>query len=186
MSDRPQAPSSAPRDAWISEKLEVRESPVHGMGTFTVTDAKAGEVLEVWGEFREGRRTVEYTNDEDKLRRARDESKAVMQWDDDLYSIEEPGDDPGYFTNHSCDGRLWFRDTHTLVARRTMRAGEEATVDDALFEADPTFVAAWQCACGSPGCRRVITGRDWEDPAVQRRYEGHFIPLLNKRIAKRS
>ncbi len=106
-----------------------------------------------------------------------------MQLDDDLYSIEERGSDDTYFMNHSCDPSVWMSSAVTLVARRDILPGEELTVDYALFEADEGFVAAWECGCRSPRCRSLITGVDWTNPELQERYQGHFSPLINKRIA---
>lgn len=175
----------APVDTWISPKLEVRDSPVHGNGTFAVAAIETGELLEVWGQRWEGHPTVSYTADRDAVQRARADGRIVMQWDADLYSIETPGADPGYFINHSCDPNVWFRDSFSLIARRPIGAGDEVTLDYALMESEPSFVAAWRCRCGSFRCRGVVTGRDWRDHDLQHRYEGHFIPLLNKRIAAR-
>ena len=145
---------------------------------------RANEVVEVWGERFRGEQTVEYTDDLNRIKDARRTGLIVMQWDDDLYSIETPGADEGYFINHSCDPSLWFHDAFTLAARRVVTEGDELTLDYALFEADNDRAAAWACACGSSHCRRAITGRDWQRPEVQSRYAEHFTPFLNKRIAR--
>ncbi len=105
-----------------------------------------------------------------------------MQLDDNLYSVEERGDDRTYFMNHSCDPNVWMTDAVTLVARRGIPTGEELTVDYALFEADEGFTAKWTCACGSNLCRKRVTGRDWRRPDLQERYAGHFLPLIARRI----
>lgn len=73
-------------------------------------------------------------------------------------------------------------DEVTLVARRLVAAGEELTADYALWELDPEWVSPFRCRCGAAECRGVITGRDWEDPELQRRYAAHFHPVLNARI----
>ena len=41
----------------------------------------------------------------------------------------------------------------------------------------------WACACGARECRGRITGDEWRDPAIQARYEGHFLPHIARRIA---
>jgi hypothetical protein len=74
-------------------------------------------------------------------------------------------------------------DETTLVARRDIGAGEELTVDYALFTALPVAVIEG-CRCGSPVCRGAVTGNDWRLPAVQERYRGHFSPFLDERIRK--
>ena len=178
------ASAHVPRDSWFSPKIEIRESALHGRGTFATEPIAVGEVVEVWGERTGGKKTVIYTTDLQAVGSARHEGKVVMQWDDDLFSIEEKGADDGYFLNHSCDSSLGFWDAFTLVARREIAPGEEVTLDYALFEADEAFVGRWRCTCGAAACRWTVTGTDWRRGDVQARYAGYFSPLLAKRIAR--
>jgi uncharacterized protein len=173
----------APGETWLSPKIEVRASPVHGRGTFAVAEIAAGEIVEVWGQLWQGRLTAEYTADAARAELAAQRGMVVMQWDDELFSIERRGADPGYFINHSCDPALWFSDAFTLEARRLARPGDELTLDYALFEAHDSFRAAWICRCGAACCRGSVTGRDWMRADLRSRYAGRFTPLLNKRIA---
>jgi uncharacterized protein len=173
----------APRESWFSPKIEVRASRVHGRGTFALAVIKPGEVLEIWGEWWKGIKTLEYANNAEKAEAARSDGKVVMQWDDELFSIEERGADDGYFINHSCDGNLWFRDAFTLEARKPIAQGEELTLDYALFERDD-YVANWGCECGSPVCRKKVSGQDWRLPHLQEWHQDHFSPLTNKKIAR--
>jgi len=69
----------------------------------------------------------------------------------------------------------------TLVARRAIEPGEELTTDYALFELDRDWSARWRCRCGTPHCRGVVTGRDYELPELQERYGTHFHPALLKK-----
>jgi hypothetical protein len=109
-----------------------------------------------------------------------------MQWDEDLWSVAGDADDPAAFLiNHGCDGNVWLVDAITLVARSPIAASEELRADYALLEADEDYISAWVCACASCRCRRRVTGRDWRSPELQRRYAGHFSPLIAKRIAAR-
>ena len=84
--------------------------------------------------------------------------------------------------NHSCDSSTWMADEATLVARHDIEAGEEATVDYALFTTQSTWMLDTRCRCGSPYCRRIITGDDWRRKEVQERYRNHFSPFINRRI----
>ncbi len=114
--------------------------------------------------------------------KARVEGKLVMQWDENLWSVEDRGDDPTYFLNHSCDPNAWMKDTWTIMARRDIEAGEEITADYAMWEADENYVAKWECKCDSQNCRYRITGKDWRIAELQETYGDHFIPMINKRI----
>jgi len=175
-----------PREMWLNPKTELRSSPKHGTGIFAVAPIDAGEVVEVWGEMWEGRRVITYTHDEAEVRAAEANGDLVMRFDTDLWSMEPPGTNPGYFINHSCDSNVWMDDAFTLAARRSIEQGEELTIDYALIEGE---IDDWgfDCSCGSQLCRGRITGSDWRRPDVQERYGPHFIPLINKMIeAERS
>jgi uncharacterized protein len=86
--------------------------------------------------------------------------------------------------NHSCDSNLWMADEVTLIARRDIAAGEELTVDYALFSGEAGAVLEHACRCGSAVCRQIITGNDWQLPEVQQRYYPHFSPFINARIER--
>ena len=110
--------SDVPKNSWFSPKIEIRESRLHGRGTFAKELITKDEVVEVWGEHWQGRRTVEYTDDRARAEDAKEHGRAVMQWDTDLFSIEDRRADDGYFLNHSCNSNLWLEDPFTLTARR--------------------------------------------------------------------
>ena len=99
--------------------------------------------------------------------------------DDDLHLVLPPRRRNGY-GNHSCDPNLWWLDSYTLAARRDIAAGEELTTDYATSSGVAGF--RMDCSCGSPRCRTVITGSDWQRPELQRRYGEHWVPGLLKRI----
>ena len=163
-----------PSEEWVSPKIKVRASPIHGSGMFAVSPIAPGEAVVVWGgTFVEAEEAAQ----------ARAQRKIVMELDDDVYSIEEPGEDSTYFMNHSCDPNVWMAGTVTLVARRGIVPGEELTVDYALFEANQHAIMKWQCVCESPHCRKSVTGQDWRLQELQARYAGHFLPLIARRIA---
>ena len=164
-----------PSEDWVSPRVEIRLSPIHGRGTFARSPLALGETVAIWGGGFVGK---------DEAERARSQGKLVGQLDDDLYTVEERGEHATYFMNHSCDPNVWFADAVTLVARRDIVPGEELTLDYALFEACEDFTMPWQCVCGLRLCRERITGRDSRLPELQRRYAGHFSPLIAGRIAR--
>ena len=57
-----------------------------------------------------------------------------MQRDEDLFSIEDRGNDTGYFVNHSCDANGWMQDAFTLVSKRDINKDEEITADYVIWE----------------------------------------------------
>lgn len=164
-----------PKKDWISPRVGIKETGADGKGMFALEKIFAGDTVVIFGgEYTDARGAVEMKKS----------GKIVMQWDDDLFSIEERGDDLGYFINHSCEPNTWMKDAFTITAMKDIAAGEEVTADYALWEADEDHTPAWECRCGSPRCRRKITGTDWKMSELQERYKNHFSPLLNKRIMK--
>ncbi len=163
-----------PEFTWLSPKIKVIDSSIEGKGMFATCGIKEGEIIVIWGGC--------YTDRIGALQK-RQEDKGVMQWDEDVFSYETTGDDDPYSINHRCDPNSWMSDAFTIIARRTIIAGEEITADYALWETNESFVSTWKCNCGSVGCRGEVRGKDWRNPELQKRYRGHFSPLINKRIA---
>lgn len=158
---------------WITPKAEIRNASIADKGLFAIHPIKAGEEVVRWRE--------NYVNSEN-AQKAKLLGKIVMQFDDDLFSIENPGENDTYFINHSCSPNLWMRNSFTLEAKRDIKCGEELTADYAMWEADESHTPEWECKCGSPNCRHKITGKDWKITELQEKYKDHFIPLINRRI----
>lgn len=160
---------------WINPKVIIKKSSTEGIGIFANEPLIEGEEVVVW--------RGEYTDNTGAIK-AKSCGKLVMQWDEDLFSVEDRGDDNGYFINHSCNPNLWMKDAFTLVAKRNIKKDEELTADYALWEADENYISKWECQCGSALCRKRVTGKDWKLPALQEKYKNHFSPLINKRISQ--
>jgi hypothetical protein len=159
--------------SWLNPRLDIRTSPLHGRGTFATAPVLGGEIVTIW-EHR-----VLSPADVD------DATPGELWLRADGRYIWLPPNDPTmaeHFLNHSCDPNVWMEDEVTLVARREIGAGEELTADYALWEMDREWISRFQCRCGSGACRGILRGRDYESPELQRRYAGHFHPVLMARI----
>lgn len=166
-----------PRRRWADPRLETRSSPIGGLGGFAAVPIAAGETLLILGGAPLTQSEMEQTL-ADYIRTGCYFN--AMQVEEELHlHLEDVLPVP---FNHSCDSNAWMADAVTVVARRDIRAGEEVTVDYALQTAQPVPLLEMPCACGTPDCRRSITGDDWRLPAVQARYAGHFAPFINRRI----
>jgi hypothetical protein len=170
------ATGQIPPRPWHDPRIELRASLRGGCGLFASESIWAGETVLIWG-------GASYT-DEVGAREAVRAGKAVMQWDMGVYSVEIDDDDLEFKINHGCDPNVWMRDAFRLVARQDIAAGEELLADYALWETSEAYVASWECHCGSPLCRRRITGRDWQRLDLRERYRSHFSPVLEERIAR--
>ena len=81
--------------------------------------------------------------------------------------------------NHSCNPNVGLEGQIVFVAMRQIGAGEELVLDYAMMD---DYEGEMECRCETPKCRRTITGKDWRDPELQRRYRGYFSAHLAKRI----
>jgi SET domain-containing protein len=161
-----------PASSWLNPKLSVRESPIAGLGVFALAPVERGEeCCRLAGELMTDKRFRVYVAD-----RARYSALAV---DEGLHLVQSDGD-PTTKGNHSCDPNMWLADSVTVVARRPIAAGYEATIDYALLTREPTW--SMECKCGSALCRELVTGEDWRLPELRARYEGHWSPFIERRI----
>jgi hypothetical protein len=172
---RPAAdPSRAPAKTWLNPKVEVRASLIEGKGLFACEPINAGDAIAVMG-------GSVLSDDEFRAAIAKLDKYSAAQIDEGRNILLDTPH-PAEYGNHSCDANTWMRDALTTEAKRRIDAGEEITVDYAVMTADPNWTMS--CNCGAGGCRRIVRGDDWRLPDVQRRYEGHFAPFLNRRIQR--
>ena len=87
------------------------------------------------------------------------------------------------YSNHSCNPNLGVRGEITFVAMRDIRVGEELTHDWATTDDDEYSV---ECECGAANCRKILTGKDWQEPELQKRYASYFSAYLADKIARQS
>lgn len=100
-----------------------------------------------------------------------------------LVALEEAEYEPVMlFINHSCEPNVGFAGNIVLVAMREIDPGEELTTDYALFD---DYDGAMECRCGTPSCRRTISGRDWRRPELRSKYGKYFSWYLLRRFDDR-
>src|SRR5215831_9385021 len=157
-----------------SPKTAVRPSPIQGKGLFAAEAIRAGEIVAVKGGH--VLTQAQWATLEPEL------GPAEVQISEHLFIApvsQDERDGAMLYTNHSCDPNIAIQGQIILVAMRDIEAGEElthdwATTDDLDYE--------MPCACGQPGCRRVITGKDWMKPELQQKYRGWFCWFLQRKI----
>jgi uncharacterized protein len=82
--------------------------------------------------------------------------------------------------NHSCQPNVGIREQISFVAMHDIPSGSELTIDYAMIDSDPG--ERMECSCGSPECRKVVTGSDWQLPELRRRYAGYFSRYIEERF----
>ncbi len=89
-------------EPWLSPKVEIRTSNVHGKGIHAARAISKGEIIATWGGNFVGKEESE---------KARGEvGKKIQQIDDEVFEIfdfEMRGDDQTYFHNHSFGPNTW-------------------------------------------------------------------------------
>jgi hypothetical protein len=105
--------------------------------------------------------------------------RSEIQIGDNLFIGAINPDDSMIVSNHSCDPNTAVQGQIIFVALREIASGEElthdwATTDDALY--------AIECRSGSTACRRIITGKDWQQKDLQQKYRGLFSSHLEQKI----
>jgi hypothetical protein len=127
-------------EAW----LEIKPSPIHGLGGFARRALAQGE------------RVVEYGGERidkaESLRRCQQGNTFIFRLDDQWDLDGNVPSNPARHLNHSCapncdaesiEGRIW------IVAARDIAAGEELTFD---YGYDLEDWRSHPCRCGAAGC----------------------------------
>ena len=151
--------------------VEVRLTP-SGRGVFAVEPIEEGETVAIYGGAAIPGEILRSLSS--------DQQQRALQVADDVYLFTERDAGVGHLVNHSCEPTCRMAGEITLVAARRIEAGEEITYDYATTDSTP--YDEFECVCGTPSCRGKITGEDWMDPELQRRYRGWFSPYLQRRI----
>ena len=117
---------------WYDPRLEARLSPIQGHGMFATQAIQEGEIVVING-------GMVLSDAEFQAYIANLSRYNAIQIGEDAHMVEIyaiPDKLIGGM-NHSCDANLWMSDEVTFVARRAIAAGEEVTVDYALFTTIP-------------------------------------------------
>jgi hypothetical protein len=104
----------------------------------------------------------------------------TAQVEEGLYLASLSPREPPDYINHSCEPNCGLDGQIAIIAMQTIQPGEEITIDYAMCDGSP--YDEFDCACGTSQCRGRITGNDWRDPILWKRYAGHFSPYLQRRI----
>jgi SET domain-containing protein len=161
--------------SYRSPKTEVRKSKIHGRGLFASADIAKDEIVAVKGGHIIDRNTLR-----EKITPAL--GPVEIQIADDLFIApvtREERELSMLYSNHSCDPNLGMRGEITFAAMRDICVGEELTHDWAMTDHDDYSV---ECNCNAPGCRKILTGKDWRRPDLQKRYAGYFSSYLARKI----
>ena len=161
--------------SYRSPKTVVRGSGTHGRGLFARKAIRKGELVSIRGGHILSRATL-------KGRR-----RPAGYWGYPIADgfvlgplTKRETESVMMFLNHSCAPNVGIQGQILFVAMRNIRAGEELTIDYAMFGGDPKPM---RCHCQASACRGVITAADWRRKDLQRKYRGYFSSYLLARMA---
>jgi hypothetical protein len=167
--------------SWLSPKIEVRRSALHGKGLFARQAIDAGERLVVFG---------------GEIMLIAELNRLPSRLQNYPFQIEErfvlgsrsaTGPQDAERFNHSCEPNCGFKGQIFLVAMRRIRTHEELTIDYAMVVSKSVgsrIVFEMRCRCGAPKCRKLVTENDWKNPDLQERYAGFFSQYLAEKIMR--
>lgn len=164
-----------PKSTWIHPKSKLKDSKIHRKALHSTSSIRKGETVIIFGGI------VFSTQDVDM---GKANTQTLLQLDEDSF-IGDPADSElgeDYYINHSCELNLWFSDGVTLTSRRNIQKRDEVTMDYGTEFSDPKWKLKARCNCGTPTCRKIITGNDWHKPELQKKYAGHFTPFTNHKV----
>ena len=146
--------------------VEVRESPIQGVGIFATRDFHAGERIRK-------RNIVREITPDAPFDEARGESERHGDWlgGDRVVLLGFPD----RHLNHRCDPNAYIRDIDGetyIYARRNIGAGDEITNDYCMNNRGHE---TWKCNCGAPDCRKTVHSDFFELP-LEKQVE--YLPLL--------
>lgn len=156
----------------ISPKVEVRSGGIDKKGMFAKEDIAKGEIVYIKGGHILTKNEIFSSS----------VINSYLPISDNFYigaiSPEEEMDVKLY-NNHSCDPNCGMHGEITFIALKDISAGEELTIDYAFIDNEDY---SFECQCGSPKCRHIVTGFDWKIKALQEKYYHYFAQYLKDKI----
>lgn len=159
--------------SYLSPLLEARALSTKGsFGIFAREPLYQGDLVAIW--------TGTIVTEEELERVPPELRPYVVQVEEELYLLSEPPIEPADYVNHSCQPNAGMSGQIAVVAMRDIDAGEEVCIDYAMCDGSP--YDEFECGCGTPSCRGLVTGNDWMMAELHERYAGYFSPYIQRRI----
>jgi len=162
--------------SYRSPKTEVRTSETHGRGLFAAKPIRKGEIVSVRGG---------HILTPQMLKKCR---KPPGYWGYPIADglvlgplTKKETESVMMFLNHSCEPNVGIQGQILFVAMRPIRAGEELTIDYAMFG---SYSRPMRCKCQAATCRGVIASADWRCKELQRKYGDYFSSYLLRKMRR--
>jgi len=159
--------------SFTSNKTEIRKSKKQGRGFFAIDDIRKDEILAI--------RSGHIVQLDEAIRLDKEVGDFSLQISDDHFlcpKTKEELDNIALYINHSCDPNVGMDGQINYASMRDIKAGEELCLDYAMAM---TTDYSLECNCGSDNCRGKITGSDWKNKKLQKKYGHYFAAFILKK-----
>lgn len=162
--------------SYRSEKAEIKISKTAGRGLFAKEPIQKGEVVSIRGGNIISRKTESEIEKPENYwgYPISDEFVLAPLTTEEVETVM-------MFLNHSCVANVGILGQIVFVALRDIAAGEELSIDYAMFADDTSSML---CNCQSKNCRGIITGGDWKKKSIQTQYQGYFSAYIQQKISQ--
>ncbi len=159
--------------SFISPKVILGNSRIHGLGMFAKSKIERGEIV-----FIKGGHIVRKS----ELYFDRPISSYLPIDDQYFIGATQKDEEEGIklYLNHSCEPNCGLRGEITFVALNKIQEGKELSCDYAMIDNEDY---KFECNCGSYSCRKLITGFDWKIKELQEKYANYFARYLLDKIS---
>ena len=160
--------------SYLSPKTVIKKSKIAGKGLFAKMSLRKGELVGI-----KNCHLLDYKAMQ-KLKSVIGDS--YLQIADDFVLAPKKKSEISkimMYLNHSCEPNIAVRGEISFVAMRNIKSGEELAVDYATIDNEKYSM---KCSCGAKNCRGTISGYDWKNKKLQKKYQGHFAAYLQAKI----
>ena len=157
---------------WLTPKAQMRQTLGKGSGSFAISKINKGEVVASFGGF--------VVNEAELKNHSEDRVARSLQLEENTYLLSGLKPEPGDMLNHSCEPNCGAYGTSSVISLSEIAIGEELTFDYGMT--DSSEYDQFDCACSKSNCRGKITGKDWQNPEIQKKYNNYFSSFISKLI----
>lgn len=156
----------------LSPKVEIRSSGINKKGMFAKKPIQKGEIVYIKGG---------HIITKDELFSS-SVINSYLPISDEYYIgalTPEEEEEIKLYNNHSCNPNCGMRGEITFIAIKNIDTDEELTIDYAFIDNEDY---SFECHCGAPNCRKIVTGFDWKNNELQKKYFPYFSEYLKEKI----
>ncbi len=168
---------------YINPKVKAGTSAIHRKGLFAKELIKKSEIIAIPGGYIVGEKEILSNPKNLPKKRYKVLKEYLFKIAPSFYlahfSKKTLKDDD--YLNHSCRPNVGVKG-NLFVAMRNILKDEELTFDYAMTDNDPGIY--FKCRCQEKNCRKFITGEDWKNLELQKKYKGYFAWHIQEEINK--